>query len=137
MRRAISVVAATAALVLGGAATATAEPPGQQGTPLVCDGGHTYNVILIGNGDYTPALVVGSTRVLVPTAFGATTFRTVTGGVTVSEVTSPPTVKGGGGGAVRNPQPTVTCDFQLTIPQTADTVLVISGTVTAFITGPR
>jgi hypothetical protein len=136
MRRAITLTAATAALVVGGAGTATAEPPGQSGTPLVCNDGHTYEVVLVGNGDYTPALVVGSTRVLVPTAFGATTVRTVSPGAPDVVTTSPPTVKGGGNVARRNPQPTVTCSFEITIPQGPGSVVIISGSVTAFFAGP-
>ena len=134
MRRAITVVGATAALVLGGAATATAEPPGQPGTPLVCDNGQIYNIVLIGNGAFTPGLVVDSTAVLVPTAFGPVTTRTVTAGSETIE-TSDPTEKGGGGVAARNHHSTVNCSFDLTIPVSADTTVFISGTVTAFITG--
>jgi hypothetical protein len=142
MRRAITLAGATAALVVGGAATATAAPPEQEAIPLVCDDGNTYEVVVNGNGAFTPGRLVGSTGVLVPTAFGETTFRAELPDGEVIEETEPASAKGGGNVSAHNPRETVTCTFELTdtleeeedgLP--AGTVVTISGEVTGFLTG--
>jgi hypothetical protein len=144
MRRAITVTCVTAALVVGGAATAAAAPPEQEVIPLLCDDGNTYDVVVSGNGQFTPGRLVGSNGVLVPTAFGETTFRAVTPSGEVVEETEPASAKGGGNVTERNPRPTVTCTFELTETLTeeveglpAGTVVTISGEVTGFLTGPQ
>ena len=42
--------------------------------PLTCDNGQTYNVAVNGNGDFTPARIIGSTGVLIPVSFGVFTL---------------------------------------------------------------
>jgi hypothetical protein len=142
MRRWITVTCVTAAIVVGSAATAMAAPPEQDAIPLVCDDGNTYEVVVNGNGAFTPGRLLGSTGVLVPTAFGETTFRAVLPGGEVIEETDPGSAKGGGNVSAHNPRETVTCTFELTdtleeeedgLP--AGTVITISGTVTGFLTG--
>ena len=142
MRRAITLAGATAALVVGSAATATAAPPEQEAIPLECSDGNTYEVVVNGNGAFTPGRLVGSTGVLVPTAFGETTFRAELPDGEVIEETEPASAKGGGNVTAHNPQETVTCTFSVTEELEADedglpagTVITISGEVTGFLTG--
>ncbi|MEJ7584942.1 MAG: hypothetical protein WKF43_12880, partial [Acidimicrobiales bacterium] len=57
--------------VLGGAAAA--DPVNAKNAffvELECENGQTHEVVVNGNGDYTPAHILGSTGVLVPFAFG-------------------------------------------------------------------
>lgn len=64
-----AVVGATA--IVASAATAGADPNGEA-THLSC-GGAEYEVVVTGNGEFTPAHDLGSTTMFVPTAFGAFT----------------------------------------------------------------
>jgi len=50
-----------------------------------CGGGQTVQVVLNGQGEFTPAHVVGSTAVFVPQAFDITFEFTPTGGTTATE----------------------------------------------------
>ena len=133
---------ATAALVVSGAATATAAPPEREVIPLECDEGNSYEVVVNGNGAWTPARAWASTRVLVPVPFGEVTFTAVLPDGTVIEDSEPPSFKGGGEVAANNPRPTVTCTFEFSETLTEDdedlpagTVITISGEVTGFLTG--
>jgi hypothetical protein len=142
MRRLITVTCATAAIVVGNAVTATAAPPAQEVVPLDCDDGNTYDVIVNGNGQFTPGRVTDSTRVFVVTEFGEITFRAVPPGEEAIEMTDPPAAKGGGNVSAHNPRDTVTCTFELTdtLEEGDDdlppgTVITISGSVTGFLTG--
>jgi hypothetical protein len=144
MRRAITLACTTAALVVGGTTTATAAPPERDAIPLVCDDGNTYEVVVNGNGAFTPGNLLASTRVIVPIAFGEVAFVAVTPSGDVVENIQPPSEKGGGNVAEHNPQSTVTCSFTFTDTLTeeqdglpADTEITISGEVTGFLTGPR
>ena len=141
MRRAITVTCATAALVVGGGTAASAAAPDQQLIPLVCDG-TTYDVLVNGNGEFTPARLLDSTGVLVPTAFGEATFTAVLPDGTVVTDTAPPSAKGGGNVVAHNPRPTVTCTFSVTMTLAeaeeglpAGTVVTFAGEVTVFVTG--
>jgi len=141
MRRAITVTCAAAALVVAGAATASAAPPGQEVIPLDCGTAGTFDIVTNGNGEFTPGRLVDSTQVIVPTAFGEITFTAVPPGGEPVVMTTDPTEKGGGNVGPRN-RPSVTCTFDAT--QTlaeaqdgfpAGTVITISGEVTGFLTG--
>jgi hypothetical protein len=74
--------------------------------PVTCDNGQTVQVVLNGNGAFTPAHVVGSTAVFIPQAFDVTFEFTPTGGPTQSETdtSSKPNVHGD----------LVTCSFDVT-----------------------
>jgi hypothetical protein len=141
MRRAMTLTCATAALVVGGAATASAAPPEREPIPLVCDNGETYEVVVNGNGAFTPGNIVDSTGVFVPTAFGAVTFHAETPTGEVTEFTEPPTAKGAGEVGPGN-RPSVTCTVEVhqTLAEEEDglpagTEITISGEVTGFLTG--
>jgi hypothetical protein len=69
------------------APTAVADPThGKNALQLqiVC-GGKTYQVVVNGNGRFTPAHIVGSTSVLVPHSLDLTTTFTPTGGSTMTQ----------------------------------------------------
>jgi hypothetical protein len=141
MRRAITMTCATAALVVSGGTAASAAAPDQQVFPLVCDG-TSYDVVVNGNGNFTPARLLDSTGVLVPTAFGETTFTAVLPDGSVVTDTAPPSAKGLGNVEAHNPRPTVTCTFSvsqtLTEPEEglpAGTVVTFAGEVTVMPTG--
>jgi hypothetical protein len=53
--------------------------------PATCDDGQTVQVVLNGQGEFTPAHVLGSTAVFVPQAFDITFEFTPTGGTTATE----------------------------------------------------
>lgn len=130
---------------MGGGRQAAAAPPEPEIFHLVCDDGHTYDVVVNGNGAFTPGRVVGSTRVLVPTSFGEFSFAAVLPDGTVETETFPgEDPKGGGNVADRNPRPAVTCTFELTMlleeedPESGfpdGTLLTFGGEVTGFVTG--
>ena len=53
--------------------------------PATCDNGQTVQVVVNGNGEFSPAHVVGSTAVFIPQAFDLTFEFTPTGGPTQTE----------------------------------------------------
>jgi hypothetical protein len=90
------------------------------GTPLM--------VVVNGNGEWTPAHVIGSTSVFIPTAFDLTFSFTPPGGATESETDT--------SSKAHQPTNAVTCDIPgaentFTSP---DGVVTFSGTVTGFFT---
>lgn len=95
----------------------------------VC-GGQELHVVTNGNGTFTPAHVIGSTSVFVPTAFNLTFSFTTPDGQTFSDTNT--------ASKPHASQATVTCD----IPEALNTstspqgTFSLSGTVTGFFT-PR
>ena len=53
--------------------------------PATCDDGQSVQVVVNGNGEFSPAHVVGSTAVFIPQAFDVTFEFTPPGGPTQSE----------------------------------------------------
>ena len=53
--------------------------------PATCDDGQTVQVVVNGEGEFTPAHVVGATATFVPQAFDLTFEFTPTGGMTENE----------------------------------------------------
>lgn len=96
------------AVPLSWGAPALADPHGEL-ISLTC-GGTTYQVSVAGNGDYTPAHDLASTKVFIPHAFGefTGTVRDASGTVVGTE-TDPATVQGSG----KQPND-VTCTYTLT-----------------------
>jgi len=91
-------------------------------------GGQQVPVVVNGNGEFTPAHVVGSTSVFVPTAFDTTFSFTPTGGTTESEhdTSAKHNQKANG----------VTCDIPAALNTftSPEGTFSISGTVTGFFT---
>lgn len=91
--------------------------------------GDTFNAVVAGNGQWTPAHNLANTSVLIPVAFGETKFYE--NGVLVG--TEAPTAKGS---ATTNPNATTTCTFTGSSSD-GDTTFTITGSVTAIITPAR
>ncbi|MGY1913927.1 hypothetical protein [Blastococcus sp. SYSU DS0973] len=144
MRRSITLACATTAIVVGGATAATAAPPSPEVLELECSNGQTYTVEVRGNGAFTPGHIIGSTGVLIPTAFGPFTFTAQPPGGDPITVTDPTIETKGNGNAHGRERQTVTCTFSGTETLleeaegfSAGTVVNFTGTVTAFIPGSR
>jgi hypothetical protein len=146
MRKIILASAVTGALILTGTTPAVAAQPERETVELDCNSGETFEVVVNGNGDFSPGRVVGSTRVLIPIEFGDFTFTAVLPDGTVISESEPGALKGGGNVAGHH-SPTVTCTFQdsftLVEPDPefgglpAGTIVTFGGTVTGFLTGHR
>jgi hypothetical protein len=125
----IAVFAACAAALIVPAATAD---PGHAKNATQINafcGGQQVTVVVNGNGEFTPAHVVGSTSVFIPTAFNITFTFTPTGGSPMSE-TDTSSKKS----PVKN---TTTCTIPLqTLFSGPEGTGTIEGTVTGFFT-PR
>ena len=144
MRTALLAPALAAALIATGT-TALAAPPERETFELVCDNGETFEVEVNGNGAFTPARLLGSTRVLIPIALGDFSFTAVLpDGEVISGSQPGGEDKGGGNVARRSPRPTVTCDFSASyvLPEPdpefelpAGTRVTFSGVVTGYLTG--
>lgn len=107
---------------------ASADPVGAKNSltiPATCDNGQSVTVVVNGNGEFTPAHVLGSTAVFIPQAFDLTFEFTPTGGTTETETdtASKPNVHGD----------LVTCSFDVTQSFPFGT-LHLFGTATGFFT---
>jgi hypothetical protein len=94
-------------------------------------GGTQLMVSVNGNGEFTPAHVIGSTAVFVPTAFDLTFSFTPTGGTTESETDT--------SAKAHQPRNAVTGDLsaELNTFTGPDGTFTLSGTVTGFFTPAR
>jgi hypothetical protein len=110
MLRRLCVALTLAILLLAALAhSAAADPINAKNSltfPASCDNGQMVQVVLNGNGAFTPAHVVGSTAVFVPQAFDVTFEFTPPGGPTqtMTDTSSKPNVHGD----------LVTCSFDTT-----------------------
>ncbi|MFI7060646.1 hypothetical protein ACIBL3_06665 [Kribbella sp. NPDC050124] len=139
MKRMIAVAALGVASVWPMAGIANADPIGSSRTLLVelhCDNGSTYDVVVAGNGLFTPAHDLASSSILVPTSFGE--FHGVitdAEGNVVEEFTDPAVFKGS---ATKDRATSVTCTFEVEqtfeIPELGVVTLTGDGSVTGFVT---
>jgi hypothetical protein len=90
--------------------------------------GQTFNVVVNGNGEFTPAHIIGSTSIFIPTAFDITFTFTPTGGSTATE-----TDTAAKAAPLRN---TITCTIPIQSFSFPEGTFTIEGTVTGFLT-PR
>lgn len=97
-----------------------------------------------GNGDFTPARIVGSRQMLIPVSFGDFNFMAVLPDGTVFQDGEPGIAKGGGAVEAHINKTLTTCTINETFTLEADdpefgfpagTVLTFSGTVTVIIAG--
>src|SRR6266540_2697879 len=132
MPRRLLVTTAFAAIAAAGAVpVATADPIHAKGATqirAICEG-EQVTVVVNGNGEFTPAHVLGSTSMFIPTAFDVTFTFTPTGGSPMSETdttSKAAPIKG-----------TVTCTIPLqTLFSGPEGSATIQGAVTGFFT-PR
>jgi hypothetical protein len=124
---------AIACLVFAGVIVpvATADPTNAKNATQIsatCSG-QPITVVVNGNGEFTPAHVIGSTSMFIPTAFNTTFTFTPTGGQPMSE-----TDTSAKAAPIKN---TVTCTIPLqTLFSGPEGTATIQGTVTGFFT-PR
>jgi hypothetical protein len=107
---------------------ATADPINVKNSftfPATC-GGQTVQLVVNGNGEFTPAHVVGSTAVFIPEAFNVTFEFTLPGEPTQSETdtSAKPNVHGD----------LVTCSFDVTQTFPEGGTVHLFGSVTGFFT---
>lgn len=112
------------------AQTASADPTNAKNSltvTAIC-GGEQLMVATNGNGEFTPAHVIGSTSVFVPTAFDLTFSFTPTGGTTESDTDTSAKQNQSNG--------TVTCDIPAALNTftSPEGTFSLSGTVTGFLT---
>jgi hypothetical protein len=129
-RRLLVLVASGALAAVAIAPTAGADPTNARNSlqlQAVC-GTQTYNVVVNGNGEFTPAHLLGSTSVFIPTAFHITSTVTPTGGSTMTETDT---------SAKAAPlQNTINCTIPFQSFSSPFGTFTIEGTVTGFLT-PR
>ena len=131
MLRRVTVIALVAIVVGVFAQSASADPVEGRNSGLftaVC-GSTQLQVVVAGSGVFTPAHVIGSTSIFVPTAFDLTFTFTPSGG-------GAPDVETEDSAKARQPANAVTCQ----LPAALNTVtfpegtVVVDGTVTGFFT---
>lgn len=133
---AVAAGAVAAVAVLGDpAAAAPAGPP----ATVDCGSGPFQVATVPGQGQFTPALLTSTHGVLVPVAFGATTFTVYDAAGNVLQTFSDPSQPSKGSAADHVSGTVLTCTFTLTVPADAGLVdqvptasyAVVSGTVDA------
>ena len=112
------------------AQTAAADPVNAKNSQVLIAncGGPNLMVSVNGNGEWTPAHVIGSTAIFIPTAFNVTFSFTPTGGTTESETDT--------SAKAHQPRNAVTCEVPAALNTftSPEGTFVISGTVTGFFT---
>ena len=126
------VAVAAGVTVLGASGVAAADPPGET-ISVACDNGTTYQVVVAGNGLFTPAHDVASNSNLVPTAFGEITLTVTDPEGNVTSETSPPVSKGS---STHSRATTTSCTFHQEGTEDGFS-FVVDGTVTGFVTPVR
>jgi hypothetical protein len=117
---------------------ASADPPSAVPAAATCSDGNTYDAVVVGNGYFSPALVITSNKVFKPVAFGEfTTTVTDPDGVVVSVETAPAREQGGGAVLGRNPKSYLNCAVTITATVEDGFTVTVKGTVTGFLTPPR
>jgi hypothetical protein len=120
------VVAAIGALAI--AQGAAADPTNAKNSlviPARCDNGQSVDVSVNGNGEFTPAHVIGTSSVFIPQAFDLTFSFTPPGGPTESETDT--SAKANVHGNL------TTCGIDFT-QETPEGTFSLNGTVTGFFT---
>ena len=132
MKRRLLVLAAVGALAaVAIAPTVGADPINAKNSlqiEAVCPGAPPFTVVVNGNGEFTPAHVIGSTSVFIPTAFDTTFTSTPVGGPTMTE-----TDTSAKAAPIKN---TITCTIPFQSFPSPFGTFTIEGTVTGFLT-PR
>jgi hypothetical protein len=93
--------------------------------PVTCDNGQSLDVSVNGNGEFTPAHIIGSSSVFIPQAFNFTFSFTPPGGPTESEPDT--SVKAN----VHGNLTTCSIDF---MQETPESTFELNGTVIGFFT---
>ena len=133
MLRRFTIIALFAIVVAVFTQAASADPLNAKNASVITAncGATQLLVVVAGNGEFTPAHVIGSTAVFVPTAFNVTFSFTPTGGSTETETDT--------SAKAHQPGNAVTCDLPAALNTftTPEGTFTISGTVTGFFTPAR
>lgn len=142
----LAVVGAVMPAFMSAAAAAPVNAPSAMPITLTCDNGVTYSAVVNGGGSdhsnsgqtYNPAHSVTDNTVLLPVAFGESTFSLYVNGQLVDQETQPPAAKGNAG-VPANATP-VHCTYSFESSQTDPTTGDVyafrgTGSVTGFIPG--
>jgi hypothetical protein len=130
-RRLLVLVAMGALAAVAIAPTAGADPTNARNSlqlQAVC-GTETFTVVVNGNGEFTPAHLIGSTSVFMPTAFDITSTFTPTGGSTETETDT-------SAKAAPTNEDTITCTIPFQSFTSPFGTFTLEGSVTGFLT-PR
>jgi len=130
----LAIAALAAALAAGTAAAAPVNAPNAQTVALDCGEAGTFEVVVNGDGAWSPGHDLNSNAILIPVAFGAetTTVRDAEGNV-IDESTRPAMTKGQGKARASHRNP-IACTYTLSFTEDGTTITV-SGSVTGFIAG--
>lgn len=130
----LAIAAATVALTAGATPAAPLNAPNAQIVPLDCGPAGTFDVVVNGNGDWTPGHRLDGNGVVIPVTFGESTVvvRDAEGNV-VEEGTEPAITKGSARARGRE---RIACSFTFTFEEDGFTVTV-TGSATGFVSGPR
>ena len=130
MLRRLTLIAICAIVLTVFAQTAGADPVKAKNSQVLIAncGGPNLMVAVNGNGEWTPAHVIESTAVFIPTAFNVTFSFTPTGGTTESETDT--------SAKAHQPRNAIICALPsaLNTFTSPEGTFVISGTVTGFFT---
>jgi hypothetical protein len=132
------VLVAVGTSISGPAVADPVNAPEIESLPLTCDG-QTYQVVVNGNGAFTPAHDTDSTRMFIPTSFGEFT-GTITDaqGEVIDSFTEPPMAKGS---STKARSTSVDCTFTFSEdfvdPELGPLHFEGSGEVTGFYTPAR
>jgi len=131
IRRLLLIAACGALAAAAMATTAGADPINAKNSMVIdatCPGSPPLTVVVNGNGEFTPAHVLGSTSVFIPTAFDTTfTFTPITGPTEMNHDTSAKAAP------IAN---TITCTIPFQSFPSPFGTFTIEGSVTGFMT-PR
>jgi hypothetical protein len=133
MRRIIILTVVAATFCLASAQNATADPVNAKNAGFftaIC-GSEEVMVVVNGGGVFTPAHVIGSTSVFIPTAFDLTFSFTPTGGEPEIEMET--------SAKAHQPRNAVMCELpaELNTVASPDGTFTVFGTVTGFFTPAR
>jgi hypothetical protein len=128
-------ILALAAVLAGGTATAApVNAPNAEVVALDCGDAGTFDVVVNGNGLWTPGHLLDGNGVVIPVAFGEETVTVRdAGGNVVEQFTDPAIAKGKGKGRAGN-RTAVECSFMLSFNEDGNTITV-TGSVTGFMAG--
>ena len=129
-----AIAALSAALTAVAAPAAPVNAPNAELVTLDCGAAGTFDVVVNGNGEWAPGHLLDGNGVVIPVAFGESTFvvRDAEGNV-VEQGTEPATSKGK---AKARGRERITCGFTLTFEEDGFTATV-TGSGTGFMAGPR
>ena len=129
----LAIAALATALAATAAAAAPVNAPNAQLVALDCGEAGAFDVVVNGNGPWTPGHLLDGNGVVIPVAFGESAFtvRDAEGNV-LDEGTDPAIAKGQG--KARRHRATVECTYTLTFTEDGNTITV-TGSATGFLTG--